>query len=291
MPHTRPRTTGDRSDPGRLKAGDGIPLYIRLASLFRDRIASGVWQVGHQIGTLPELQAEYGVARATVQQAVRLLSEEGLLSSERGRGTFVTQADAPDGDYAKPPYDLLDLDPRFSIEVLLRETAESCLDLAMPLPGPERPFMHIRKRHFLHDVPYSLVDLFLPMSIYEKLPAERDDETRLYAQLIRDHTDVSRLEGFQTMTIGLATQEQSDLLEVPFATPLARIDSRLVTDDGRQVMAHRAFIRGDLFMVHRSTGNILEQDPIRWRATAPQGVMPGRPQAPGTPAEKPSEED
>lgn len=273
MPAPRDRRTAKQNDTPRLRPGDGIPLYIRLASLFRDRIASGAWKVGQQIGTLPELQAEYGVARATVQQAVRLLSDEGLLSSERGRGTFVTRPPRTEAPEAKPTYDLLDLDARFSIEVLLRQPADSCPDFGMPLPESERPFMHIRKRHFMHEAPYSLVDLYLPMSVYEKLPAERDDEDRLYAQLIRDHTGVSQLEGFQTITIVLATQDQAEILEVPFATPLARIDSRLESTDGRQVMAHRAFIRGDLFMVQRRTGNILQEDPKLWRPTAPQDVV------------------
>ncbi|WP_165978858.1 GntR family transcriptional regulator [Antarcticimicrobium luteum] len=276
MPATQKPMRHARGERGRLSAGDGIPIYLKLASLFRDRIASGAWPVGQQIGTLPELQAEYGVARATVQQAVRLLSEEGLLSSERGRGTFVT-APVERRETDAPAYDLLDLDPRFSIEVLHRGRAERCPDLMMPLPEGERPYMHIRKRHFLQNTPYSLVDLYLPLSVYEKLPAESDDTHRLYAQLIRDHTEVTRLEGRQTMTIALATQEQAELLGVSFASPLARIDSKLETGEGRQVMAHRAFIRGDLFMAHRYTGDILSSDPDDWRPTAPPGAVPQAP--------------
>ncbi len=259
----RPQEAGDRA---RLDTSDGIPLYLKLASVFRDRIARGTWPVGQQIGTLPELQAEFGVARATIQQAVRVLSEQGLLSSERGRGTFVTALTRKDqGD--RPSYDLLDLDPRFSIEILERNRAESCPDFMMPLPQSELPFMHIRKRHSLQSTPYSLVDLYLPLSVFARLPAEDDDTHRLYAQLIRDHTDVEKLEGHQTVTIVLASQEHAQLLDVSFATPLARIDSKLVTGEGRQVMAHRAFIRGDLFVAHRRTGDILSADPIEWRPT------------------------
>ncbi|WP_163849098.1 GntR family transcriptional regulator [Pseudooceanicola aestuarii] len=255
---------------GRLKPGDGIPLYLKLASLFRDQIAIGAWPVGTQIGTLPELQAQYGVARATVQQAVRLLSDEGLLSSARGRGTFVTAARPARPQEEKPAYDLLDLDPRFSIDILSRGPADSCQDLAKPLPDSERPFVHIRKRHLMQGQPYSLVDLYIPAAIYDQLPAEDQDTRRLYAQLIRDHTGVTRLEGHQTVTIALATHEHSGLLDVSFAAPLARIDSMLVTGEGRQVLAHRAFIRADLFVAHRRTGDILSADPLEWRPTAPQ---------------------
>lgn len=267
----KPPRNNDQQAAGarsRLDTGDGIPIYLKLASLFRDRIAGGAWPVGEQIGTLPELQAEYGVARATVQQAVRLLSEEGLLSSSRGRGTFVTATTVKRGEDT-PAYDQLDLDPRFTIDILYRVQTDRCPDLMMPLPDSALPFIHIRKRHFLQGTPYSLVDLYLPKAVYERLPAEDEDAHRLYAQLLRDHTEVTRLEGHQTITITLATQEQAELLDIALASPLARIDSRLVADDGQQVMAHRAFIRGDLFVSHRSTGDILISDPTEWRPTAP----------------------
>ena len=66
---------------------DGIPLYIKLASLFRDMIGQGEWAVGAQIPPLPALQDTYGVARATIRQAIGILQDEGYLSSQRGRGT------------------------------------------------------------------------------------------------------------------------------------------------------------------------------------------------------------
>lgn len=262
-------------EASRFGKGGGIPIYLKLASLFRDQIASGAWPIGHQIGTLPELQAEFGVARATIQQAVRILSDEGLLSSSRGRGTFVTGLARQQED-KNPAYDLLDLDPRFSIEIIFRRHTDRCIDLMMPLPEESSPMMHIRKRHFMHQTPYSLVDLYMPLSIYSRLPAEEQDKHRLYAQLIRDYTNVTRLEGHQTVTIALATQEQAELLDVSFAAPLARIDSKLVAGDGQQVMAHRAFIKGDLFVAHRRTGDILSSDPIEWRPTAPQSAAPER---------------
>src|SRR3546814_19344793 len=40
--------------------------------------------------SLEELVAEFGVARVTVRQAVDVLTREGLVSPQQGRGTFVT---------------------------------------------------------------------------------------------------------------------------------------------------------------------------------------------------------
>ncbi|MGB0671444.1 MAG: GntR family transcriptional regulator [Rhodospirillales bacterium] len=66
------------------------PLYRQLAAALRQRISDGVWKVNDRISTLEELEAEFGVARVTVRQAVELLQQEGLVSRKQGKGTFVT---------------------------------------------------------------------------------------------------------------------------------------------------------------------------------------------------------
>lgn len=269
---TKPERIEPADGRALLTPDDGIPLYLKLASIFRDRIRTGAWPLGRQIGTLPELQAQYGVARATVQQAVRQLSQQGLLSSERGRGTFVTGAlDAP-GEGA-PPYDQLSLDPRFSIEVLERGETDRCLDLQTSLPEGELPFVHVRKRHMLRGEPYSLVDLFLPAALYNRLPAG-EDSTRLYAQLIRDHTGIDRLVARSTCTITPATQDFAALLAVPLGAPLVRWDSIVHSGEGRAAMSHRSLIRGDMFML-RTSADLLGDDPSEWRPVAPAARAEG----------------
>lgn len=254
------------SDSRGLRAGDGIPLYVKLANLFRDKIARGDWPPGSQIGTLPELQAEYGVARATLQQAIRILSGEGLISSTRGRGTFVTGTG--DGEGAVPSYDMLGLDRDFRIEMLSHETCMSCDSVSHPLPAADAPFVHVRKRHHFRDRPYSLVDLYLPKTLFDQLPPGRDD-TLLYAQLLRDNTDIAALQAEQHISIMLADQALSQALDIQFAAPVARIDTSLHSGAGRHVMAHRAHIRGDMFRARRSTGDILHTDPVEWRPLPP----------------------
>lgn len=67
----------------------GAPLYRRIQSDLRERVAFGELAPGTQIETEQELKARYGVSRATVRQALSGLVSEGLLEIRRGRGTFV----------------------------------------------------------------------------------------------------------------------------------------------------------------------------------------------------------
>ena len=70
---------------------DEGPLYARIADYVRERVYSKEWGVGEPIPSENDLRDMLGVARGTVQKAIRALVDEGLLVQQRGRGTFVTQ--------------------------------------------------------------------------------------------------------------------------------------------------------------------------------------------------------
>ena len=59
----------------------------------RERILSGEFAVDSKLPSHTDLATEFGVAPLTVRQVLARLEEEGLVSREQGRGTFVrTQA-------------------------------------------------------------------------------------------------------------------------------------------------------------------------------------------------------
>ena len=68
----------------KLVAGD-------IATALRKRISSGEWE--DRIPPERDLAGEFGVARNTVRRAVGLLEEDGTLTRQVGRGTFLTAPD------------------------------------------------------------------------------------------------------------------------------------------------------------------------------------------------------
>src|SRR5690348_15933764 len=66
------------------------PRTQRVYSALRDRIARGELAGGTKLPPHIELAATYGVAPLTMRQVLVRLEEEGLVSREQGRGTFVT---------------------------------------------------------------------------------------------------------------------------------------------------------------------------------------------------------
>ena len=251
---------------------DGIPLYLKLASLFREKIRCGQWPTHSQLPTLLALRDEYGTARETVRQALGVLRSEGLIDSTRGLGTFVTAADKQAEPRASA-YDPLTLGAQVRIEILSRASCEDRPDLGRDLTGLETPLVHVRKRHHAGQQPYSLIDLWLPQLYFDMLP-ESADETQLYSQLLRDHTGLTDLSGDQIITIVRADVTTAHLLAITLSEPVAHVVSRLFDPEGRPVMAHLVQIRSDVFAAERQFGNLATGDPRSWRPHMAEPATP-----------------
>lgn len=65
------------------------PPYVQVARGVRERIVSGEYGPGDRLPSEAELCAVYGVSRMTARRAVKLLSQDGVVFTENGRGTFV----------------------------------------------------------------------------------------------------------------------------------------------------------------------------------------------------------
>lgn len=65
------------------------PLYEQLAAILRRRIQSGELPSRSAIPPLTALQSGYGLSGMTVQHAISLLADEGLIKKVPGRGNFV----------------------------------------------------------------------------------------------------------------------------------------------------------------------------------------------------------
>ncbi|GAA4866287.1 GntR family transcriptional regulator [Kitasatospora terrestris] len=69
--------------------------YVQVADALRDEIQSGKLKPGQKLPSARQLADRFQVAVMTASNGVRVLREEGLVSSTQGRGTFVRRADDP----------------------------------------------------------------------------------------------------------------------------------------------------------------------------------------------------
>lgn len=66
--------------------GKNVSLYYKVYSELRKRLESGEYAKGTLLPTEAELQEQFHVSRVTIRKAVELLSSEGYVVSQQGRG-------------------------------------------------------------------------------------------------------------------------------------------------------------------------------------------------------------
>jgi GntR family transcriptional regulator len=65
------------------------PLYLQIARQVQQLVAGGRLKVGDQLPTVRELATELRINFNTVARAYKLLDEARLISTQRGRGTYI----------------------------------------------------------------------------------------------------------------------------------------------------------------------------------------------------------
>ncbi len=242
MPSTPLRTTS-----GAAPFLDGpVPRYAQLADLLRNRIARGQWPQGHQLPTLEALMAEFGVARVTVRQAMELLAREGLVSPQRGRGTFVTGAPTAQ-DRSISVVTTLDELARVYEHTQPRivniEDAAGTPPLA-PGDGTAAPgYAFMRRVHLRDGHPYCVINIWLDERIFRKSPAAFRKKTVI--PLLTAMKGLRIAQARQVLTIASADMEVARLLELPMNAPVALVRRVFKDGDGTVIYLAEVTYRGD----------------------------------------------
>lgn len=139
----------------------------------RRRIHARDWPPGALIPNEADLAAEFGVARATVNRALRTLAEAGLLDRRRKAGTRVALQPV-----AKATLDIpvlrLEVETRgktYGYRLLTRREAVPPGKIATAMLTGPAPLLHIRALHLADDAPYALEDRWINPAV---IPAARD---------------------------------------------------------------------------------------------------------------------
>jgi GntR family transcriptional regulator len=203
-----------------------VPRYVQVASVMRQRIDSGRWRTGDKISTIEELEAEFGVARITIRQAMDILREEGLVDAHQGRGTFISGRQKQ-----KHWFNLAN-----DLESVIESVRDNVLrvvhieeDARAPLLQegegvPANGYTQLRSVQFSGDEPFAVVNLHLARDIFVR---DRKLFTKQPAlPRIMQMSDIKIAHALQTVTIGVAGLETSELLDIGLGEPTA--DCRLV---------------------------------------------------------------
>lgn len=222
-----------------------VPRYVQLAGLMRQRIARGMWALGERVPTLDQLTQEFGVARVTVRQAIELLARDGLLSAERGRGTFV-RGELAGGRQLRLQTTLKDLADvyRHDEPTLTLIDEASRMPLLSPTDGHAAPRYHFMRRvHSRDGDPYCVISIYLDQRIFKKAAARFRRETII--PVLLDLPSVTITKARQTLTIATAEVEVANHLKIPLNAPVADVRRVFTAPDNTVIYLGEVTYRGD----------------------------------------------
>jgi GntR family transcriptional regulator len=228
-----------------------VTLYAQVASILRDRIVSGSWKNGEDIPTLDDLAKQLSVARVTVRQAVQLLSSEGLLSSKRGRRTFVTYA-LSDRTPLFSSVGSVDSDSAdYDVAILSKEKVSELPPRQISTGVPMKDYLRIRKIDSQAGVPYAVSENYIASAVARRFPKGAEHKVKI-SRLARDYATPPIERGTEIITVGMISYEEATHLQAPLSSPVAKV-ARLFLGPKDEIIYYG-------FLVYRSERFRIERD-------------------------------
>ena len=249
-----------------------IPLYYQLAERIKEQIQTGELRPGAQLASERDVSEKFGISRMTVRQARGSLTQQGILETKKGLGTFVAE---PKLDHEM--FHLLGF-----TEAMMgkgkEKTSSQVLEKTLAVPPPsvatrlrlepgEEAIKLVRLR-FYDGVPLLLEMIFVPAAICPGLEARELISSSLYTILEQDY-GLHPIYAEQTLESTSANEYESELFDIEPGMAMILLEGVTYLDTGEPVEHFKAVYRSDRFKFRLDS----KRDIVRDDGTAPQILM------------------
>lgn len=226
-----------------------VPVYVQISDAMRRLIESSPAVAGLALPPERVLCERYGISRMTLRQALELLDRDGLITSARGRGTFLSGRRV-----SKQQQEFRG----FSQEMEVRGSrpGSRLLSLKSVMPGAsareffgipdDAPLWRIERVRLADDVPLALETAHVPVRLCPELDRFNLETGSLYRTL-EEQYGIHVAQSVEQIAAAQPDARQRRLLEIPRSTAVLLIERKAYTDDQMPVEMTSAAFRGDLY--------------------------------------------
>lgn len=200
------------------------PLYEQVARRLRAAIDQGKYQPGDQLPAETELSDCHEVSRETVRKALQQLTQEGLLTSGRGRGRFV-RSYAPLRSHLSHAADVWanevqeqGCQPEQRIEVGIVEPPRQVAH-RLQLPSADDYVVVRRRVRYVDSVPSQLADSYFRESFARNTPLMEPRDVSVPGGVLA-WSGHQQARFRDEITIRMPTREESQRLDLQPGTPV-----------------------------------------------------------------------
>jgi len=231
-----------------LQKTSGIAYYRQISEFLMQNIEGGEYEPGSQLPTESDLSRQFGVNRHTAREALKLLKNEGVIYSVKGKGNFVADAKIKYRVSKKVRFtsSIIEAGLAPSKELVEKRlvAADELLAAKLGLDVGD-PVLSMKMLRFASGTPLMLATSNLPAARFVGLGEQVDASFSLY-ELLREQYGVepSRAESvFETL---MPEDEDLRLLQLPPGTPLLLSKSIAKDQYGNIIEYCETRMRGDI---------------------------------------------
>ncbi|MCF8581576.1 GntR family transcriptional regulator [Enterobacter ludwigii] len=210
------------------------PMYRQIADALREQINAGELKPGDALPTESSLQEAFSVSRVTVRQALKLLTEEHIIESIQGSGSYVKEERVNYDIYQLTGFyeKLADRNVDTHSDVKTFEVIKADEKLAEKLNiRPDDNVWHIKRVRFIKQKPVNLEETWMPLAMFDDLTwAVMENSKYHYIEQIKKMV-IDRSE--QELVPIMPSQEAIAALALDPAKPILEKVSRGFLKDGQ----------------------------------------------------------
>ncbi|EPA0113622.1 MULTISPECIES: GntR family transcriptional regulator [Enterobacter] len=210
------------------------PMYRQIADALREKITASELKPGDALPTESSLQETFSVSRVTVRQALKLLTEEQIIESIQGSGSYVKEERVNYDIYQLTGFyeKLADRNVDTHSDVKTFEVIKADVKLAETLNiRPDDKVWHVKRVRFIKQKPVNLEETWMPLAMFADLTWEVMENSKYhYIEQIKKMV-IDRSE--QELVPIMPSQEAIDALALDPAKPILEKVSRGFLKDGR----------------------------------------------------------
>ncbi|MEW7312703.1 GntR family transcriptional regulator [Buttiauxella gaviniae] len=234
--------------------------YIEIKNSIREDILSHRYQVGEKIPSERELAAQYGVTRVTLQKAMNVLEQEGLIERIHGKGMFVANVIEDNvfmlnngtGDSILGFSREFGQQAKITSQLITHDLIKAPQKIAGQLEMQPTHRVHfIRRVRLIDDIPVLVEDSWINSDVIANIPAAVLEQGSLY-QYIEEVTG-KKIKFYNSVIEGdLFSEELAALLSISAGLPMLKVSGVTKLEDGKAFNFSCSYNRADMFKIKNS---------------------------------------
>lgn len=229
-----------------IKKNSSLPYYIQIYDELRKRIISKEFLPGQPIPSEHVLVEEFGVTRATVRNAMKKLQSEGLIVTEKGKGSFVNPPKIEQSlfkfySFGREHQELNKNTELLGVEIMEDEEIKKTLHLS-----EKQKVTKITRIRKMDNVPVILEKSYIPSELVPKIEVCDLANSSIY-DLLENQYNSQILKAKEYLETCVTDSLVSGFLAVPEGTPVFWVKRITFDISERPIEFRESIIRSDKF--------------------------------------------